>query len=158
VIIPDHSVVPFNINNLSTMSTTSTDADAQSIPIPNPIPVPILLLKTRSQPHDAYEEYFPSSPITGPGSAYTFKPRFVPVLEHRPNSKNLSTLEDSLRDGSIKDKYGGMIFTSQRAVEAWTAVVKRVEGSQAEDVRRDVAAGGMVRPPQVPSAQRVGVS
>lgn len=93
--------------------------------------IPVLLLKTQSQPHDAYEEYFTSRPMTaGTGSLSSspvFLPEFVPVLEHRPNTVNLDSLEASLKSGQLKQQYGGMIFTSQRAVEAWADVVKRTE-------------------------------
>ncbi|KIY02946.1 uncharacterized protein Z520_01411 [Fonsecaea multimorphosa CBS 102226] len=106
--------------------------------------IPVLLLKTRSQPHDAYEEFFgPSSPFcrSGRGSASgattennadsaspVFLPEFVPVLDHRANTQNLGALEELLKSGRLSEQYGGMIFTSQRAVEAWADVVKRVEG------------------------------
>lgn len=99
----------------------------------NPPTIPVLLLKTRSQPHDAYEEYFSTSRTTEgeDASPITFLPRFVPVLEHRPNSRNLAVLEESLRNATLGETYGGMIFTSQRAVEAWADVVKKVERSSA---------------------------
>lgn len=65
-----------------------------------------------------------------------FKPIFVPVLEHTPNSENLARLEEMLRSGQLKEKYGGMIFTSQRAVEGCRGVVERVEvGSESGMVR-----------------------
>ncbi|KIX00951.1 uncharacterized protein Z518_10017 [Rhinocladiella mackenziei CBS 650.93] len=89
-----------------------------------PLTIPVLLLKTRSQPQDAYEEYF-STHSEGP--SLVFLPQFVPVLEHRPNVRNLEVLELSLKGGTLRKKYGGMIFTSQRAVEAWADVVKKVE-------------------------------
>lgn len=99
--------------------------------------IPVLLLKTRSQPHDAYEDFFSNSTSrsrepkgSGPSESeahVSFLPQFVPVLEHRPNTQNLATLEESLSRGGLRRKYGGMIFTSQRAVEAWGDVVKRVE-------------------------------
>ncbi|OAP58524.1 hypothetical protein AYL99_07614 [Fonsecaea erecta] len=105
--------------------------------------VPVLLLKTRSQPHDAYEEYLaPSSGTGGSGSgsgstkhadsavSTVLLPEFVPVLDHRANTENLARLEDLLKRGRLSEQYGGMIFTSQRAVEAWADVVKRVEQQQ----------------------------
>ncbi|EXJ60114.1 hypothetical protein A1O7_04266 [Cladophialophora yegresii CBS 114405] len=99
-------------------------------PAPPSSTVPVLLLKTRSQPHDAYEEYF-SGFRDGGGrgelSTLVFRPEFVPVLEHRPNSENLAGLVKLLSEGRLSEQYGGMIFTSQRAVEAWADVVKRVE-------------------------------
>ncbi|KAL2404885.1 hypothetical protein ABEF93_008103 [Exophiala dermatitidis] len=103
--------------------------------------IPVLLLKTRSQPHDAYEEYFATTPAsarnttqqeeangaTSPSSSYSFVPQFVPVLEHRPHVENLAVLKEALESETLSQRYGGMIFTSQRAVEAWTEVVKSVE-------------------------------
>ncbi|KAK4938653.1 hypothetical protein LTR10_020921 [Elasticomyces elasticus] len=89
----------------------------------DPTTIPVLLLKTRSQPHDAYEEYF----STSQDGNRSFQPLFVPVLEHRPNAENLAVLDELLKSGGLAAKYGGMIFTSQRAVEAWTDVVKRME-------------------------------
>ena len=87
--------------------------------------VPVLLLKTRSTPADGYEEYFSKEPFT---------PIFVPVLEHRPNVHNLDLIRSLLRDGKLgrgrNAKYGGMIFTSQRAVEAFARVVDEVEADQ----------------------------
>ncbi|KAI1608440.1 uroporphyrinogen-III synthase [Exophiala viscosa] len=94
-----------------------------------PSTVPILLLKTRSQPHDAYEEYFSTFESCG----RSFQPQFVPVLEHRANAENLAELDHLLKSGGLTEKYGGMIFTSQRAVEAWTDVVKRVEQQSTGD-------------------------
>lgn len=82
--------------------------------------IPILLLKTKSVPNDSYEEYF-SSP-TSP-----FNPVFVPVLEHKPNIHNLELVKKLLRDGELTRKYGGMIFTSQRAAEGFTQIVQELE-------------------------------
>lgn len=130
------------------MSPTQSLSSAPSI-TPSPA-IPVLLLKTQSQPHDSYHDYFspspsaqppgdnedasslPSSPSSSNATTVTttprFQPLFVPVLEHRPNTRNLDMLQDLLRSEQLGQKYGGMIFTSQRAVEAWTEVVKRVEG------------------------------
>jgi uroporphyrinogen-III synthase len=130
------------------MSTPSLS----SAPTISPSPaIPVLLLKTQSQPHDSYHDYFSTSPSAQPpgdnenvssspsSSSATvttvtntprFQPLFVPVLEHHPNTRNLDMLQDLLRSEQLGQKYGGMIFTSQRAVEAWTEVVKRVEGLQ----------------------------
>lgn len=82
--------------------------------------IPILLLKTKSTPNDSYDEYFstPTSPFT---------PIFVPVLQHKPNLSNLEAVKALLRDGGLRRKYGGMIFTSQRAVEGFAQVVQELE-------------------------------
>lgn len=49
------------------------------------------------------------------------------MLEHRPNLRNLEQVKNLLRTGELKRKYGGMIFTSQRAVEAFAQVVQELE-------------------------------
>jgi uroporphyrinogen-III synthase len=82
---------------------------------------PVLLLKTRSKPTDAYEELFAMSTDQG-----GFAPCFVPVLEHKFANKGLQELNkllDAGRFGDAPDDYGGIIFTSQRAVEAFAQVV-----------------------------------
>ncbi|KAK5099486.1 hypothetical protein LTR70_002387 [Exophiala xenobiotica] len=100
-------------------STSSTAAHA----------IPILLLKTRSQPDDTYEEHFSGPKPAGVDASiiHSFSPAFVPVLEHTPNARALSHLGNLLRTGELKRRYGGMIYTSQRAVEAWAEVVHAVE-------------------------------
>lgn len=91
---------------------------------------PVLLLKTRSTPVDGYADYF----ATLDGGR--FQPTFVPVLEHRFTNSALETIKDSIRQGaflpsgdsrpSASKHYGGLIFTSQRAVEAFTLVVEQL--------------------------------
>jgi hypothetical protein len=84
--------------------------------------IPVLLLKTRSTPVDTYDEYFSNEPFT---------PTFVPVLEHRPNIENLEFVRSLLLDGKLgrehNAKYGGIIFTSQRAVEGFAKAVDQAE-------------------------------
>ncbi|BDD55634.1 hypothetical protein MPDQ_000900 [Monascus purpureus] len=79
---------------------------------------PILLLKTKSTPHDGYEEFF---------SARGYHPIFVPVLEHRFNTPSLDEVKKLFVSGSLNPgperKYGGLIFTSQRAVEGFARLV-----------------------------------
>ena len=83
---------------------------------------PVLLLKTKSTPVDSYEEYFSQEPFT---------PIFVPVLEHKPNEQNLDFVRSLLLGGKLgrnyDANYGGMIFTSQRAVEGFATMVEQVE-------------------------------
>ena len=90
---------------------------------PDPTSIPVLLLKTKSMPADSYEEYFSTAP---------FRPVFVPVLEHRPNAPNLEQIKTMLLDRKIGRcegaRYGGMIFTSQRAVEGFAKLVEEIEG------------------------------
>lgn len=82
----------------------------------------VLLLKTKSTPADSYEEYFSNPPYTC---------TFVPVLEHRSNVENLATVRSLLAEGKLgrtpEARYGGMIFTSQRAVEGFAKVVAELD-------------------------------
>lgn len=99
---------------------TTTAADAGSIPV--------FLLKTKSIPHDGYEEFFSAAKLAG----QDLVPTFVPVLEHTLLEPGLDTVRQLLRSRRINDSgdegtYGGMIFTSQRAVEAFASLV--AEGS-----------------------------
>jgi uroporphyrinogen-III synthase len=91
--------------------------------------VPILLLKTKSSPTDAYEEVF-STPEDG----LKFEPIFVPVLQHRFEDEGMRSVGALLSKKLIGNKpscsYGGMIFTSQRAVEAFTKLIDNRKGSQ----------------------------
>ncbi|KAI9735886.1 MAG: hypothetical protein M1834_001351 [Cirrosporium novae-zelandiae] len=86
--------------------------------------IPILLLKTKSAPTDAYEALFAAS--------NRFHPTFIPVLQHNYNSANLGRLKDFLVSGVFgvdkitKIIYGGLIFTSQRAVEGFARLVHEV--------------------------------
>lgn len=98
---------------------------------------PILLLKTRSSPHDGYEDLF----------SQHYDPTFVPVLEHRFHTGNLNKVRDLFVSGAFGDttpndqisgngnsnsnetehenrKYGGLIFTSQRAVEGFAKMIE----------------------------------
>ncbi len=88
---------------------------------------PILLLKTKSVPGDAYEELF-SAPPDGVG----FEPSFVPMLEHRFSEDGMALVRTALRTKSIStaegSAYGGLIFTSQRAVEAFAKLVEEGRG------------------------------
>ncbi|KAJ5136080.1 hypothetical protein N7448_004634 [Penicillium atrosanguineum] len=93
--------------------------------------IPILLLKTRSSPNDGYDEFFNTNNYT---------PTFVPVLEHRFNDKNLVHVRSLFATGAFNasdntnsisnpktpsPKYGGMIFTSQRAVEGFANMISQ---------------------------------
>ncbi|RMZ82628.1 hypothetical protein DV738_g1483, partial [Chaetothyriales sp. CBS 135597] len=80
--------------------------------------LPLLLLKTRSTPTDAYQKYF------GPSSGFT--PTFLPVLTHYHNPSSLariSSLLQSSQSSPLTTEYDGLIFTSQRAVEAFSSCV-----------------------------------
>ncbi|KAK3989663.1 tetrapyrrole biosynthesis, uroporphyrinogen III synthase [Cladorrhinum sp. PSN332] len=90
---------------------------------------PVFLLKTKSTPGDTYEET-----LSDTSNAFDFEPEFVPVLEHQFDDQGMAKVRNILRNrqiGTSKDaKYGGLIFTSQRAVEAFT---KLVEDGKGED-------------------------
>ncbi|KAL5355177.1 tetrapyrrole biosynthesis, uroporphyrinogen III synthase [Aspergillus floccosus] len=79
---------------------------------------PILLLKTKSSPQDSYEAYF---------SAHDYSPVFIPVLEHHFHEQNLQWVRELFDSGALQPsperKYGGLIFTSQRAVEGFASAV-----------------------------------
>ncbi len=105
---------------------------------------PVYLLKTRSSPSDTYEDYFNNA------KHGQYKPVFVPVLEHMFRDDALRTLrraaerfafaggspanEARLRKATNNPakKYGGIIFTSQRAVDAFGSVVARLDPSKLE--------------------------
>lgn len=84
--------------------------------------IPLFLLKTKSSPLDAYQELFTTS-----SDGYDFEPYFVPVLEHRFEDEGMAKVKSVLLSKGISSEegspYGGMVFTSQRAVEAFTKLV-----------------------------------
>jgi uroporphyrinogen-III synthase len=89
--------------------------------------IPIFLLKTKSIPVDTYEEHFASL------EDGRYIPFFVPVLEHRFKQDALDQVRQHIvngdftsPDGAAAPKYGALIFTSQRAVEAFTNIVEAI--------------------------------
>ncbi|KAI0409376.1 uroporphyrinogen-III synthase [Xylaria palmicola] len=89
---------------------------------------PILLLKTRSSPTDTYEDLF-----AAPHATFSFEPTFVPVLQHCFAEDGLASVRGLLREkrinGDVNSAYGGLIFTSQRAVEAFAQLVDEGQGN-----------------------------
>ena len=92
-----------------------------------PVGQQVLLLKTKSYPTDPYDVLFRSKQAD---------PIFVPVLEHR--HVNLDTISRIISEGRIEGfgatgtqetEYGGLIITSQRAVEALGAVLESLKGT-----------------------------
>lgn len=85
----------------------------------------VLLLKTKSHPEDGYENYFRSC------QGEKYEPVFVPVLEHYFIRSSLEGLKQLVLRGDFTSSkgaressgFGGLIFTSQRAVEAFAVVV-----------------------------------
>ncbi|KAF4957289.1 hypothetical protein FGADI_3193 [Fusarium gaditjirri] len=104
------------------MTTTNSTAEQAS-------KIPVLLLKTRSSPGDSYEDLFSESSTHGSG----FAPQFVPVLLHQFHSDGMKEVAALLRDRRIGNQehheYGGLIFTSQRAVEAFVKLVQDGRGA-----------------------------
>lgn len=97
--------------------------------------ISVLLLKTKSVPADGYEEYFATL------DAGRYAPIFVPVLEHRFNEVALRKITTLIADGGFvccaapkeaEEIYGGVIFTSQRAVEAFANIVDIVRQSHGD--------------------------
>lgn len=89
--------------------------------------IPVFLLKTKSAPRDGYEEYFSTAHNA------LFEPLFVPVLEHKFLEKGLNIVRGLLKNDEVgkgdSKKYGGLIFTSQRAVEAFAKLVEEGSGT-----------------------------
>jgi uroporphyrinogen-III synthase len=90
--------------------------------------VPVLLLKTPSQPTDRYHECLEAL------DDGKYQPVFIPVLQHEILPDAISQLESLLASGAFDStstdnskRYGGIIFTSQRAVEAFGQVIKALE-------------------------------
>lgn len=108
--------------------------------------IPVLLLKTRSIQDDSYEESF--SQDDG-NDSITFDPHFVPVLAHERNESALASLATWLETGELKRKYGGMIFTSQRAVEAWTEVVVGLNAAKLASTNLDAQRQATASNPQL---------
>ena len=115
-------ISPFSLMNV----VISSDSDSQQCK------TPILLLKTKSTPSDAYEDHFTSL------DDGKFKPGFVSVLEHQFNEANKNRLSTLIRSGSFKhsatkhnklSNYGGLIFTSQRAVDAFKQIINDIQRS-----------------------------
>ncbi|MCJ1250285.1 hypothetical protein MMC30_007511 [Trapelia coarctata] len=99
-------------------ATTPMNACESSAP-------PIILFKTPSTPSDAYKTYF-STPTPSP-SKPTFNPIFLPLLQHTLLPPALSQLHTLLTSPTFTKKYGGIILTSQRAVEALGSVLTSLQ-------------------------------
>lgn len=87
-------------------------------------PVPVLLLKTESTPGDSYHDKLTAAELP---TGRRLAPEFVPVMRHKFDDAGIVKLRALLRSQSISRRpdaaFGGMIFTSQRAVEAFAHVV-----------------------------------
>ncbi|OHF04365.1 uroporphyrinogen-III synthase [Colletotrichum orchidophilum] len=93
------------------------------------VKVPVLLLKTKSTPGDSYEDL-----LSREHDGYAFEPAFVPVLQHTFQEPGMTTVQDVLQRRGINNgidcSYGGLIFTSQRAVEAFASLVDEKKGTE----------------------------
>ncbi|KAI4097219.1 MAG: hypothetical protein LQ344_000629, partial [Seirophora lacunosa] len=92
--------------------------------------IPVILLKTASSGHtDPYTTHLTSNPLS---LDVTYHPIHVPVLEHSFFTEPIFTVFDSFRkenginDATSKFPYGGLIFTSQRAVEAFATAIAHI--------------------------------
>ncbi|KAK1580259.1 uroporphyrinogen-III synthase HemD [Colletotrichum navitas] len=94
---------------------------AQIPSLPSLAKVPVLLLKTRSLPSDSYEDLFSRK-----DNSWDFEPTFVPVLQHSFQEQGMATVRNILHRRGINTNpdatYGGLVFTSQRAVEAFSSL------------------------------------
>ncbi|KAM3414282.1 hypothetical protein BST61_g10935 [Cercospora zeina] len=111
--------------------------------------IPIYLLKTPSSPSDSYAEHFsqvsskPQEDGTETTTNTTYKPLFLPVLEHIFRDDALRNIKRSAERFAFASgspatarqtathnpakRYSGLIFTSQRAVEAFSSVVAKLD-------------------------------
>lgn len=95
--------------------------------------VPVLLLKTQSTPGDSYYDKLGAAQLP---HGRRLSPIFVPVMVHKFDDEGLDMLRRLLRAQQISNRpdasFGGMIFTSQRSVEAFAHVVNAEKPTQAE--------------------------
>ncbi|KAL8862610.1 MAG: hypothetical protein Q9178_001108 [Gyalolechia marmorata] len=112
--------------------------------------IPVILLKNPSAGHtDLYTTHFASNPPSPPNSPY--EPLYIPVLEHTYSIEPLLSMLSRFNEDKILDQdptsrfaYGGLIFTSQRAVEAFASALdssrlndgQELNGTPLEELRR----------------------
>lgn len=119
---PSSSVLPWpQFARCQASSPLSMSTMAASI-TPSP-GIPVFLLKTRSSPGDSYEDLFSQA-----SNDFSFETTFIPVLQHHFDEEGLALVRTALQRKDIGSaagaRYGGMIFTSQRAVEAFAKVIE----------------------------------
>jgi uroporphyrinogen-III synthase len=97
---------------------------------PQEQPIPVLLLKTRSTPGDSYQDAISTAQLP---NGQALKPIFIPVLRHQFQEPGLEKIKHLLRNRQISRdadaSYGGIIFTSQRAVEAFAHIIHQEKGT-----------------------------
>ncbi|KAF2206390.1 hypothetical protein CERZMDRAFT_53238 [Cercospora zeae-maydis SCOH1-5] len=106
--------------------------------------IPIYLLKTPSSPSDSYSEHFSQlSSQDDKNEKTTYHPLFVPVLEHIFRDDALRNIKRSAERFAFAGgspatarqtathnpakRYSGLIFTSQRAVDAFGTVIAKLD-------------------------------
>ncbi|KAF2152467.1 tetrapyrrole biosynthesis, uroporphyrinogen III synthase [Myriangium duriaei CBS 260.36] len=122
----------------------------------------VLLLKTKSTPSDAYEDFF-SSKTTG-----NFTPKFVRVLQHQFLDNVLEWVRGAVIEGcfladkdtmkSDKSPFGGIIFTSQRAVEAFSLAVSAIDRQLLETLLPKTLPLYVVGPATANAVRAIGLS
>ncbi|MCJ1287238.1 hypothetical protein MMC26_006586 [Xylographa opegraphella] len=101
-----------------------TSPPTPSSPPPPPL---LLLLKTRNTPTDAYATYFSTAPLP----LTRLQPIFIPVLQYTIHAASLAHLRALLSLPAHAFPYGGLICTSQRAVEALGQVLDELSPAAA---------------------------
>lgn len=125
--------------------------------------ISVILLKTRSGAIDSYESHFNAF------DDIDYEPCFVPVLEHTFNHESLAWLKSCIIDGAFskaydksansgQDAFGGIIFTSQRAVEAFAAVINDMGVRQVHDLLPDDLPLYVVGPATAKGVKSLGLS
>lgn len=86
--------------------------------------VPVIFLKAESSPADDYRLHFSPSPSSSsPSPRIRYSPTFIPVLDHVFDLTNLQYIRRLFLTNDVYRHYSGIVFTSQRAVEAFDVEV-----------------------------------
>jgi uroporphyrinogen-III synthase len=100
---------------------------------------PIFFLKALATPSDAFQELF--SGLRNTADDPIFDPIFIPILDHALQEQGVSSIVQLLLQASISAHedalYGGIIFTSQRAVKAFSTALGRVKGTLCPTICHD---------------------
>ncbi|KAF2664512.1 tetrapyrrole biosynthesis, uroporphyrinogen III synthase [Microthyrium microscopicum] len=92
----------------------------------------VILLKTVSKPTDRYEEVLGS---------IGYDPVFIPVLDHGLIDEAIDDIAGLILKGAFLSSFGGIIFTSQRAVEAFARVVEHLKQKHEEELIQNLRSG-----------------
>ncbi len=89
---------------------------------------PIVLLKARAA-DDGYQHRLGIAK-----NGLDYRPIYLPVLDYYFDEKNLGVVRELLESKQFgnddRQSYGGLIFTSQRAVEAFAHLIREGKGLQ----------------------------